>query len=189
MNIRMISVALASVWAFQAQAALIPSPITPSTPGVLGEGLDYGPSNCEPECVGEVFDPTLDPEDLVLLYKADAEDGGGVVESGAFAGSYDTVFNSDRSGATISGGPGIVCGTCYLVIKDGNHDPGYYFFDLGAAGWDGVQTITLAGFWPNDGSISHVSIWGTSVPEPGTLSLLGAGLLLAGFKNRKKLLG
>jgi len=184
MNARVIAAGLLSLGAFQAHALYL----TPSTTDMIA-GYGYGPSNCEPGCVEEVFDA----EDLILLYKADvpklASDP--VAESGVFALSYQTQFtntSTDPSGATISGS-GITCGTCYLAIKDGGQSPGYYFFDLGFAGWDGSETITLADFWPGKGAISHISIWGdrTSVPEPGTLSLLGAGLLLAGWKRRKQL--
>jgi PEP-CTERM motif-containing protein len=181
MSVRVIAVGLLSVWAFQAQALLL----MPSTSGVIA-GTAYGPDNCEPGCVEKVFDT----EKLTLLYKADV--GEVVLEEGAFAPYYQTAFLNtafDPSGAVITNllGAWITCGECYLAIKDGMHSPGYYFFDL--SGWNGTETLTLANFWPNQGAISHVSIWGdhTSVPEPGTLSLLGAGLLLAAFGSRRKL--
>jgi PEP-CTERM motif-containing protein len=181
MKARVIAVGLLSVWAFQAQALVL----TPTTFGVI-PGVDYGPSDCEPECVETVFDT----ENLALLYKADV--GTTVSEEGLFAPFYETEFlNSptDPSGAEITNSlvAWITCGECYLAIKDGYHSPGYYFYDL--SGWNGKETITLADFWPQQGAISHVSIWGDrqSVPEPGTLSLLGAGLLLAAFGSRRKL--
>jgi len=183
MNVRVISVGLVALWAFQAQALLL----TPSTSGVI-PGIGYGPSNCEPACVETVFGT----KGLSLLYKA--APGEPVAEEGPGAYYYTTEFlNSalDPSGATITNNlfPGgwITCGQCYLAIKDGKQSPGYYFFDLST--WNGIETITLANFWPQQGAISHVSIWGdhASVPEPGTLSLLGAGLLLAAFGSRRKL--
>ena len=181
MNLRLVAAVLGCVGAFQANALLL----TPSTSGVI-EGTAYGPDNCEPACVEKVFDT----EKLTLLYKADV--GESVLEEGAFAPYYQTEFKNsalDPSGAVITNllGAWITCGECYLAIKDGKHSPGYYFYDLSK--WNGTETITLAYFWPNEGAISHVSIWGdhASVPEPGTLSLLGAGLLAAAFRSRKKL--
>jgi hypothetical protein len=56
--------------------------------------------------------------------------------------------------------------------------------------WNGLETITLENFWPNQGAISHVTLYGgtptTRVPEPGTMGLLGAGLLAFGFLRRRK---
>lgn len=103
-------------------------------------------------------------------------------------------FFSARQNSTISfdGGSAITCGVCYLVIKDGNHNPSYYFFDLTAAGWNGTDDIIMTGFWPGPGAISHVAIWGVSernsVPEPGTLGLLGLGLagMAAEMRRRRR---
>jgi len=125
------------------------------------------------------------------LYKIDAPS----TESGGLAGSYSTSFSpdaADASGAVISydGGDAFSCmaaNSCWLVVKDGNVDPNYYGFDL--TGWDGVSTITLSNFWPGQGAISHISIFGqrgTVVPEPATLGLLGLGLLGLGLGARRR---
>ncbi|MBW1821559.1 MAG: hypothetical protein JRI92_07305, partial [Deltaproteobacteria bacterium] len=83
------------------------------------------------------------------LYKQD--EGGG--ESGDLAGSYETEFfdiPTDPSGATITYTGGDIVGPpAFLLVKDGNHTPGWYLFGLNSMGWDGMDTLTLEGFWPN----------------------------------------
>ena len=118
--------------------------------------------------------------DLTLLYKQDF--GGG--ESGSYADFYTTSFgdldedNEPHSALITWDGPDyIICPECYLVVKDG--DEPQYLFNL--ATWNGQDVLDLQGFYPNKGAISHVAIFGKSVPvqvpEPGTLGLLGLGIL------------
>lgn len=183
---------LASVACISVASLMLASPaaatitLTPTTAGVTGANL--GPANCEPGCVETQFGVT----DLTLFYKADVGNvsAPATVESGTFASSYSTVFNNtalDPMDALISytGGAFIACPSCYLAIKDGNQNPSYYFYDLG--NWNGTESISMTGFWPNKGAISHVSIWGKSsdVPEPGTLALVALALLGAGFIRRR----
>ena len=98
--------------------------------------------------------------------------------------SYTGIIGSD---------PSIECPDCYLIVKDGNHDPRWYLFDIGD--WNGTDDIVMTGFWPEvagaggAGSISHVAIFGASapIPEPATMLLFGTGLIgLAGLRLRRK---
>ena len=128
-------------------------------------------------------------------------------DSGNGAANYTTTFTyesaGDASGATITwdGGLHISCPSCYLVVKDGNHDANnpppwpQYVYSLG--NWNGTDTITLSGFWPGPGSISNITIWnnaepgggggGSLLPEADTYAMLLAGLGLVGFAARRKL--
>jgi len=124
--------------------------------------------------------------DSTLTYKQDV----GGPESGPFAPYYETSFfnsPSDPTDATITfvGEPSqAMTGAEYLLVKDGSQDPSWYLFGLSL--WNGIDDIVLTDFWPGQGAISHVSIYGgASVPEPATLFLLGTAMAgLAIFRRR-----
>lgn len=128
----------------------------------------------------------------VELYKSDsADEGKPQEESGTLVNSYTTVFTplTDPEDATITWDGGSYIGpVAYLLVKDGNADPAWYFYNLTAlykldgttfyGSWNGQEDLILQNFWVGPGAISHVTLYGrVAVPEPGTLLLLGAGLI------------
>ena len=167
-----------------ANATIVITPLN-TIPGLPG----MGPDNCEPGCVDTIFNTS----GLSLLYKSDSGRSLVGADSGPYAGSYTTWFYNDIGDPGDAllfyiGGSQIDCPSCYLAIKDGNQTPAYYFYNLSA--WNGSETLSLEDFWPGNGAISHISIWGrstpTSVPEPSTMALLGLGLLAIAFTQRRR---
>lgn len=123
------------------------------------------------------------------LYKKDVNPP---QEEGSLAGSYQTTFSnssSDPADALIHYVGGTAVGpNAYLLVKDGNSSPAWYLFNLSSLGWNGTDDVVLQGFWPNEGAISHVSLYQSSrsVPEGGaTLALLGLSLGVVGLLRWK----
>lgn len=128
------------------------------------------------------------------VYKQNVGDG---FDTGSAAGWYTTTFfnsPSDPSEATIVwDGGSFLTDASYLLVKNGAQDPAWYLFDISS--WDGQETISLIGFWPENGAISHVTIYAgegddccRTVPEPGPLGLLGGGLVVLYFIRRRRFL-
>ncbi len=178
-----------------ASALMIGDPIeiTPDSLSLLWTGGEMGVSQIQEAVEANLLAAGFGCA-IEEVYKQD--EGG--PETGTYAASYTTEFlytsddpEDDPEEATIawvSGTPYVNPLCSFLLVKDGNHNPAWYFFDLAAAGWDGRQTLELSGFWPGSGAISHVGIYNapTSVPDGGlTIALLGLSLCALGVMGRK----
>lgn len=136
-----------------------------------------------------------------LLYKYDlGDDHGAGKESGGLSLTYSTSVDRDEKGFTLSSVTGVfpIADASYLVAKDGKH--AHYIFSL--AGWDGLEAIQVDGLWPDNGSLSHVSLYGgvrtpvvvppaetTQVPDGGSTGLflaLGVSVLGIGWVGRQR---
>lgn len=167
------------------------------------ETYDYGGSHWQGWTIGDTKQNVMDIIDITdiddYFYEASHEtdnDGDfvGVDEKGEGKSSYETSFsdtenNPSDANITWLGGDFIDPEQdAYLEVKDGNHDPIWYLFDLKALGWDG-KDIDLNNFWEDRGSISHVRLWAnaTQVPEPAVMLLMGAGIAgIAAFGRRRR---
>ncbi|HEX5046858.1 MAG TPA: PEP-CTERM sorting domain-containing protein [Gammaproteobacteria bacterium] len=122
-----------------------------------------------------------------------------IVEAGPFAGSYGTSFANSPGfpqDAAVSYGSGaaIAASSLFLYVRDTNQQPAFYIYDLLVAplSWNGLDSLLLRGFWPNEGSIEQLKIVGlaaqtTPVPEGSSLALLVAGLgALAGSRRTRR---
>ena len=175
----MLGVALVMALNFDANALSI----TPATPSIMT--FSSPSQSVIDNQIKAYFNP-----DPTLAYKQNV----GGSEEGLFASSYSTAFfntPSDPADATISyiSGPKITAQDIYLLVKDGNHNPTGYLFDISS--WNGWENLVLTKFWPAQGAISHVSIYTRGnapapVPDGGaTLMLLGIGLSgLAAVRRR-----
>ena len=134
------------------------------------------------------FGVSFDP-DLTLYYKANQDGSAG---DGSFLSSYSTTFSnppSDPADADITYGTGasISCPDCYLLVKDGSQTIAQYLIGLGS--WNGTDTLELENFWPSNGAISNVAIWGnvSPVPVPAAVWLFGTALIgFIGMSRRTK---
>jgi len=139
-------------------------------------------NNLSAAVISAIVGSTVD----TLLYEKDGS------ESGSLAGSYSGSFTDSTITLQYDSGTAATCPLCVLVIKDGANRPNFYLFDLGS--WDGMEEVQISGLWAGvGGSVSNFRLWGgeggeseTQVPEPGSLTLLGAGLLALGFIRLKR---
>ena len=189
----LIAAVIASGLALQAQAATISLTPTlgscPAPPCLVLSGA--GSQNDANIAVAAALGISVSDFRDLLLYKSTQSDAS---EAGSWAPYYGTSYvGSPHAYAKISWigepGPFLTADPVYAYIKDGELDPGWYFFNI--TGWDGQDDIEFSGFYGGkQGKISHVSIYGTEgqydVPDAGSAALL-LGIALAGMAGFRRM--
>jgi hypothetical protein len=140
-----------------------------------------GPGNYNATDISGIVSPTVT---VIELYK---QNNNQTADSGPYAPYYSTAFASDNETATITyNGPTRLLGSpLYLYVKDGNHTYIHWIFDV--TNWNRTDTIYVGQLWPQQGSISHVTLYGaiTPVPIPAGVWLLGSALVgLVGLRRK-----
>ena len=181
---------LLSVVAFESQALTL-------TPDDCNIGVNCWTSDVNSQPSADSIETLVGTSvELTELYKSEVDSGS---ESGSFGAYLETSYSNsttDPADALIEllEGYAIDCSDCYISIKDGNQEPALYVFSL--SDWLGTEDIEILDFWPAQGAISNIAIWGgagssvyepqLSVPEPSTLTLFGLSLLGLGLFGRRK---
>jgi hypothetical protein len=125
--------------------------------------------------------------ELIEQYKSDVADP--PEESGPYAGDYDTTFANDpldpADATTVHTGANIIGGTeIYALVKDGNQDPRWYVFEI--TSWDGWMDLEFRDFWPEQGAISHVSIYSDRAIPEATAALAWSIIIGMGLAYRRR---
>lgn len=182
---------LLTVFALAAVQIATALPITPSS-GTLGLTRWQGPESSQ-SAINDIIDDIIGiPLTNFEMYKQDV----GLPEAPwPLAGSYDTTFANtpgDPSEFTIEykGGP-FIAPTAYLLVKGGGPSsaaPLWYLYNLTGLGWNGTDTVAGSGFWPDQGAVSHVSLYGgIRVPDGAhTLLLVGVAVWVFSLLRRRR---
>lgn len=202
MSAKKIALTVALVcWSALAMAGNItitgPSPSNSLPTGAPNPSCTGGNGGTDTAFLGSAACGSLTP--LSFLYKHNI---GGGEEGNVGLFSFSAVTANAGGGddllLTWTGGAANACAgyaSCWLVVKDGNANPGRYGYNLSTqTSWNGNGNIQLLNFWPAQGSISHVALFGVGTctsncfnetPEPSTVALVGLALLGAGAARRR----